>query len=71
MSGTCRWESYCQVQESDGIRAPCTKCASSKCRNIGVQDYGVVKTLSLCPSTPNCIATSEEANDRDHFVPAW
>ena len=39
--------------------------------NIGVQDYGNVKTLSLCPPTPNCIATSEEANDADHFVPAW
>jgi len=39
--------------------------------NIGIQDYGTVKTLSLCPPTPNCIATSEEANDQDHYVPAW
>ncbi len=36
------------------------------------QDYGGgVKTLALCPSTPNCIATSEEANDPTHYVPAW
>ena len=36
------------------------------------QDYGAgVKTLSLCPPTPNCIATSEELNDQDHYVPAW
>ncbi|GAX72951.1 hypothetical protein CEUSTIGMA_g406.t1 [Chlamydomonas eustigma] len=40
-------------------------------RSLGVQDYGVVKSLSLCPPTPNCIATSEEANDRNHYVPAW
>lgn len=36
------------------------------------QDYGGnIKTLALCPSTPNCIATSEEANDPNHYVPAW
>ena len=40
--------------------------------NIGIQSYGgSVQTLSLCPPTPNCIATSEEANDPTHFVPAW
>jgi uncharacterized protein (DUF1499 family) len=27
--------------------------------------------LKLCPPTPNCISTSEEANDPAHFVPAW
>ena len=37
-----------------------------------LKDYGGgVKTLALCPSTPNCIATSEETNDPDHFVPPW
>jgi hypothetical protein len=40
--------------------------------SIGIQSYGgSVQTLSLCPPTPNCIATSEEANDPTHFVPAW
>ncbi|KAF5834292.1 hypothetical protein DUNSADRAFT_9115 [Dunaliella salina] len=40
--------------------------------NLGVQDYGGgVKTLALCPSTPNCIATSEETNDPNHYVPPW
>lgn len=35
-----------------------------------LQDYGAgVQTLGLCPRTPNCIATSEELNDRDHFAP--
>eukprot|EP00243_Klebsormidium_subtile_P004410 TRINITY_DN18392_c0_g1_i1.p1 TRINITY_DN18392_c0_g1~~TRINITY_DN18392_c0_g1_i1.p1 ORF type:complete len:242 (+),score=29.28 TRINITY_DN18392_c0_g1_i1:41-727(+) len=27
--------------------------------------------LKLCPPSPNCISTSEEANDPSHFVPAW
>uniref|UniRef100_A0A7S3R171 DUF1499 domain-containing protein n=1 Tax=Dunaliella tertiolecta TaxID=3047 RepID=A0A7S3R171_DUNTE len=40
--------------------------------NLGIQDYGGgVKTLALCPSTPNCIATSEETNDPNHYVPPW
>ncbi len=45
--------------------------AAPRPSNLGVQDYGTVKTLSLCPPTPNCIATSEEANDETHYVPAW
>lgn len=37
---------------------------------IGIKDYGAgVKTLSLCPPSPNCISTSEEANDNTHYVP--
>ena len=37
---------------------------------LGVQDYGGgLKTLSLCPPSPNCISTAEEANDMDHYVP--
>lgn len=37
---------------------------------LGVKDYGGgVKTLSLCPATPNCIATSEAANDDFHYAP--
>lgn len=40
--------------------------------NLGVQDYGGgLKTLSLCPPSPNCISTAEEANDLTHFVPPW
>jgi len=35
-----------------------------------IKDYGGgIKTLSLCPPSPNCISTAEEANDEDHFVP--
>lgn len=38
--------------------------------NLGVQDYGGgIRTLSLCPPTPNCLATSEEANDNSHYAP--
>lgn len=39
-------------------------------KGLGVQDYGGgVKSLSLCPPTPNCIATSEAANDETHYAP--
>ena len=27
--------------------------------------------LALCPATPNCISTAEEANDPKHYVPQW
>lgn len=37
-----------------------------------LQDYGGgLRTLSLCPPTPNCISTAEEANDPSHYVPQW
>jgi len=40
--------------------------------NLGVQDYGGgLKTLGLCPPSPNCISTAEEANDPEHYVPQW
>ena len=36
------------------------------------QDYGGgLRTLALCPPTPNCISTAEEANDPAHYVPQW
>lgn len=38
--------------------------------SIGIRDYGGgVKTLALCPPSPNCVATSEEANDITHYAP--
>eukprot|EP00898_Chlorokybus_atmophyticus_P008358 jgi/Chlat1/8523/Chrsp80S07900 len=37
--------------------------------NIGVRKD--VKSLQLCPRTPNCISTAEEANDPGHYVPPW
>lgn len=41
-------------------------------KGLGIQDYGGgVKTLALCPSTPNCVSTAEEANDPNHFIPPW
>lgn len=36
---------------------------------LGVKDYSGMKTLSLCPSTNNCVSTAEEANDVGHFIP--
>jgi hypothetical protein len=37
---------------------------------VGIQGYGGgIRTLSLSPPTPNCISTSEEANDEGHYVP--
>lgn len=38
----------------------------------GLQDYGGgLRTLGLCPPSPNCISTAEEANDPQHYVPQW
>ena len=46
--------------------------ASSRPSNLGVQDYGGgIRQLSLCPPSPNCVSTSEELNDPDHFIPGW
>ncbi|KAL4524396.1 hypothetical protein Ndes2526B_g00406 [Nannochloris sp. 'desiccata'] len=46
--------------------------ASPRPSTIGVQDYGGgIKTLGLCPPSPNCISTAEELNDEGHYVPAW
>lgn len=46
--------------------------AAPRPSNLGVNDYGGgLKTLNLCPPTPNCISTAEEANDPRHYVPAW
>jgi len=39
--------------------------------NLGLKDYGQFKSLGLCPPTPNCISTAEEANDVSHYVPQW
>jgi len=38
---------------------------------IGLSDYGEFKSLGLCPQSPNCISTAEEANDMTHYVPQW
>ncbi|KAL3143963.1 hypothetical protein ABBQ32_003775 [Trebouxia sp. C0010 RCD-2024] len=45
---------------------------------LGVQDIYGTQSLGLCPSTPNCISTAEEANmsedlkgGRSHYVPQW
>merc|ERR1712170_214638 len=27
--------------------------------------------LNLCPPTPNCVSTAEEANDLAHYIPQW
>lgn len=40
-------------------------------KSLGLKDYGAFSSLGLCPKTPNCISTAEEANDQSHFVPAW
>jgi uncharacterized protein (DUF1499 family) len=38
---------------------------------LGPREINGTKALSLCPSTPNCISTAEEANDEKHYVPQW
>jgi uncharacterized protein (DUF1499 family) len=46
--------------------------AAPRPKGLGVTDYGSgVKSLGLCPATPNCISTAEAANDLDHYVPGW
>ena len=38
---------------------------------LGVQRFGSVSTLALCPRSPECISTAEEANDAGRYVPPW
>ena len=46
--------------------------ATPRPSGLGVADYGGgVKTLGLCPPSPNCVSTAEEMNDPGHYVPAW
>ena len=46
--------------------------ATPRPSGLGVQDYGGgVRTLALCPPSPNCVSTAEEVNDPTHFVPGW
>ena len=45
--------------------------ASPRPSGLGPRDIGGTKVLSLCPATPNCISTAEEANDLKHYVPQW
>lgn len=46
--------------------------AAPRPSGLGVQSYGGgIKTLALCPPSPNCISTAEEANDMTHYVPSW
>jgi hypothetical protein len=46
-------------------------CASPLNQGLGVQRFGTVSTLALCPRSPECISTSEEANDAGRYVPPW
>ena len=46
--------------------------------HAGVQDIYGTPSLGLCPSTPNCISTAEEANmnedvngGKSHYIPQW
>lgn len=34
---------------------------------IGVQNYGKYEGLAVCPSTPNCLSSSEDETDTDHY----
>jgi uncharacterized protein (DUF1499 family) len=38
---------------------------------LGVRDFNGTKSLGLCPPTPNCVSTAEEANDIKHYIPQW
>jgi uncharacterized protein (DUF1499 family) len=57
------------VSDCNVTMRPATNCPHFV-PGLGIQDYGGgAKTLSLCPPTPNCVATSEEANAVDHYAP--
>ena len=44
--------------------------AAPRPSTLGVVDYGGgVRTLGLCPPSPNCISTAEALNDIGHYVP--
>ena len=45
--------------------------ASPRPSGLGVRDFKGQKSLALCPSTPNCVSTAEEANDPKHYIPQW
>lgn len=45
--------------------------ASPRPSGLGPRDVNGTKALALCPATPNCISTAEEANDPKHYVPQW
>lgn len=45
--------------------------AAPRPSGLGVQTYGSLRTLGLCPATPNCVSTAEEANNVDHYIPPW
>merc|ERR1712170_206162 len=45
--------------------------AAKRPNTIGVQDVYGSKQLNLCPPTPNCVSTAEEANDLAHYIPQW
>ena len=46
--------------------------AAPRPRGLGVTDYGGgIKQLAFCPPTPNCISSTENPNDGDHYVPGW
>lgn len=45
--------------------------ASPRPSGLGPRDFNGTKSLALCPPTPNCISTAEEANDPKHYVPQW
>lgn len=50
--------------------APCRR-SGTRPSGLGVQKFMGSGALGLCPRTPNCISTAEEANDPAHFVPPW
>ena len=58
---------------TNALRAarPATTRSGTRPSSLGVQQLGSFGTLGLCPRTPNCISTAEEANDPGHFVPPW
>ena len=46
--------------------------AGERPSNLGVKDYGSLKSLALCPSKRSCVSTSEEANlESKAFVAPW
>eukprot|EP00887_Chlorella_sp_A99_P000451 scaffold17.g451.t1 len=56
---------------ADGWRASSVSAGHHSGPVTGMAAMVCIRALNLCPPSPNCISTAEEANDLSHYVPAW
>ncbi|RLN17247.1 uncharacterized protein C2845_PM02G40850 [Panicum miliaceum] len=54
---------------SSGVKRLCAQEYGTKPSYLGVQKNP--PSLALCPATNNCVSTSEEISDSNHYAPPW